>query len=131
MEITVSQEQARVSVTVLRVTGEIDASTADAFLAAASKAVDGGARSVLLDLTQTHYISSAGLRALNSLFVWLRDASGDDPQSVSRGLRDGTFRSPHLKLLNPSPDVLKVLSTAGFDMFLECFTDRQTAVAAF
>jgi anti-anti-sigma factor len=131
MQITVSQEQGRIPVTVVHVSGEIDASTADEFESAALQAVDGGASALLLDLSGTRYISSAGLRALNGIFLALRDRSGESAESVGRGLRDGSYRSPHLKLLNPSPEVMRVLSTAGFDMFLDSYTDLRTAVASF
>jgi anti-anti-sigma regulatory factor len=98
---------------------------------AAQQAIDGGARDLLLDLTATRYISSAGLRALNAIFVALRDASGENPDLVGQGLRDGIYRSPHLKLLSLSPDVARVLNTAGFDMFLDSYGDLRSAVASF
>jgi hypothetical protein len=50
---------------------------------------------------------------------------------MSKGLRDGTFKSPHLKLANPSQQVLKVLTTAGIDMFLEIHSDLKQAIASF
>ncbi len=34
-------------------------------------------------------------------------------------------------MMNPSPPVLRVLTTAGFDMFLEIHRDPRTAVASF
>jgi len=50
---------------------------------------------------------------------------------MAQGLRDGTFKSPHLKLLSPSPQVLEVLKIAGVDMFLEVHRELQEAVASF
>jgi len=46
-------------------------------------------------------------------------------------LRDGTFKSPHLKLLNPQPAVQQALRMAGFDMFLETHANLEEAVASF
>jgi hypothetical protein len=43
----------------------------------------------------------------------------------------GTFKSPNLKLLNPRPDVLRVIQTQGFDMFLEIHNNRKKAIASF
>jgi anti-anti-sigma factor len=131
MEITVSHEQGRVPVTVLHIAGEVGAMTYLQLQDAAQQAIDGGARDLLLDLTATRYISSAGLRALNAIFVALRDASGENPDLVGQGLRDGIYRSPHLKLLSLSPDVARVLNTAGFDMFLDSYGDLRSAVASF
>ena len=131
MEITVSQEQGRIPVTVLHVFGEIDARTADEFQATALQNIVGNAPALLLDLSGTRYISSAGLRALNAIFLALRDRAGESAERVGRGLRDGSYRSPHLKLLSPSPEVMRVLNTAGFDMFLDSYTDLRAAVASF
>jgi hypothetical protein len=50
---------------------------------------------------------------------------------MRKGLSDGTFKSPHLKLLNPSPRVLDVLSIAGVDMFLEVHRNYKDALASF
>jgi anti-anti-sigma regulatory factor len=116
---------------VLHIAGQVDSSTADQFQAAALQAIDGGANDLLLDLTAMRYISSAGLRAVNAIFLALRDRAGEDPGRVGQGLRDGAYRSPHLKLLNPSPEVTRVLSTAGFDLFLESYKNLRTAVDAF
>lgn len=131
MDIRVSQEKGRVPVTVLHVAGEVDASSYEQLQQAAQQAVDGGARDLLLDLGSVKYISSAGLRALNYIFVLMRDVSGESKERVGEGLRSGSYQSPHLKLLNPSPDVTRVLSTAGFDMFLETFRDQRKAVESF
>ncbi len=131
MEITITQEQGRVPVTVLYLAGQLDATTADQLQAAAQQQIDGGAHDLLLDLKATRYISSAGLRALNAIFVALRDNAGEDAGRVGQGLRDGSYRSPHLKLVNASPEVMRVLSTAGFDMFLDTYKDMRTAVASY
>jgi hypothetical protein len=50
---------------------------------------------------------------------------------VRKGLTDGTFKSPHLKLLSPDKNVTQVLSMAGFDMFLEIYNNLKKAVASF
>jgi hypothetical protein len=50
---------------------------------------------------------------------------------VREGLRKGTYHSAHLKLANPSKDVMSVLKMSGFDMFLEIHSDLEKAVASF
>jgi anti-anti-sigma regulatory factor len=85
----------------------------------------------LIDLAETSYISSAGLRALTQIYNLLRDKSGEGQESVGPGLRDGTYRSQHLKLLDPTPQVQRVLAAAGYDMFLESHTDHRQAVDSF
>lgn len=127
-----SVEQARIPVTVLHVKGEINTNTFDQLQARADQAYASGTRDVLLDLTDVPYISSAGLRALHHIFTMLRaNRPEESDEAMSKGLRDGTFKSPHLKLLKPNPRVHEVLKVAGFDMYLEIFNDRKSALASF
>ena len=72
MEIKVSTENGRVPVTVLHVDGNIDSSTYEAFQSTAKKLIDDGARYMLVDLSHAPFVSSAGLRALHTLFNELR-----------------------------------------------------------
>ena len=39
--------------------------------------------------------------------------------------------SPHLKLVKPTPHVLEVLKSAGYDMFLEIHRDLRQALDSF
>jgi hypothetical protein len=132
MDITVAQKEGRVPVTVFHVKGNIDVTTYEQLQAQARLAYETGARNLLLDLAEVPYVSSAGIRAINSIFNLLRtDAPGESDEAVRKGLSDGTFKSPHLKLLNPKPQVLEVLTIAGVDMFLEIHRDLAAAVASF
>lgn len=134
MEIKVSTENGRVPVTVLHVTGNVDAMSHDKFLTSAREVIQGGARHILLDLTQTSFISSAGLRAVNLIFNELRSLHPDSNLSdddVKKGIADGTYKSPHLKLFNPSNDIQTLLKTTGFDLFIEIYSDMKAAIAAF
>lgn len=132
MDIVVWQEQGRVPVTVLHVRGELNVNSYEQLQAEARKAFDAGARDMILDLTEVPYVSSAGLRGIHAIFAMLRTAATDETdEAVSKGLRDGTYKSPHLKLLSPSDHVMEVLHTSGFDMYLEVYTDLPQAVASF
>jgi anti-anti-sigma factor len=134
MEIKVSKESARVPVTVIHVDGNIDSSTYEKFQSAAKQLIDEGARYVLVDLSHAPFVSSAGLRALHSLFNELRarnpEANLTDEQ-MRKGISAGTYKSPHLKLLNLSPETKVAFETSGFDMYIDTFTDMKTAVASF
>jgi anti-anti-sigma factor len=130
MEIAVSQEQGKVPVTVLKITGDLNASTYEQFQVEAKKAIDAGARNLLVDLNGVHYMSSAGMRALNQIFDWLSSSPGEN-EAIKKAIATGKVKSPHLKLLSPAPHVLEALKTAGFDMFLEIHHDLKHAVASF
>ena len=134
MEIKVSTESGRVPVTVLHVDGNIDSSTYEQFQSRAKKLIDDGARYILVDLTHAPFVSSAGLRALHTLFNELRtrnpEANLSDDQ-IKKGISAGTYKSPHLKLLNLSPETKSAFETSGFDMYIDTFTDRSAALASF
>ena len=134
MEIKVSTENGRVPITVLHVDGNLDASSYQKFQSAAKKLIDEGARYILVDLAHAPFVSSAGLRALHTLFNELRSRNPDanlSDEQVKKGIRAGTYKSPHLKLLNLSPETKAAFETSGFDMYIDTFTDLKAAIASF
>ena len=132
MEISVLQEQGRVPVTVFDIRGEITADTAARLLEEADRAIAGGTQNLVLDLTNVPYIGSFGLRALNDVLKRLHQGAPDQSEEQLRqALRDGRFKSTHLKLVNPNPQVMKVLQTTGFDMLLEVYPTVKKAIASF
>jgi anti-anti-sigma factor len=132
MEITVMQEQGRVPVTVLQVEGKTDSASADEFQKKVMEVIDAGARYLVLDLRKVPYMSSAGLRVLQEAFSRLRSLStSEDDKEMYRQIADGSFKSPHLKLINPSKEVLEVLKMSGFDMLVPIERDLRTAVDTF
>jgi anti-anti-sigma factor len=133
MKINVSTVTGRVPVTVAHVEGNVDVSTADVFQANILSLIEGGARHILLDMEHVPFMSSAGLRALHQIFNKLRKVNEDSvaEEEIRRGISEGTYKSPHLKLLNLSENTKVAFETAGFDMYIETFTDRQAAINSF
>jgi anti-anti-sigma factor len=132
MEIKVSTENGRVPVTVLHLDGNLDAASYKTFQDKAGELIKNGTRHILVDLSQTPFVSSAGLRAFHEIFNQLRAAGSDaNEEEIRKGISAGTYKSPHLKLLNLSKDARTAFETAGFDMYIETFTDRQTAINSF
>jgi anti-anti-sigma factor len=136
MDITVTQRQGSVPVTVLQTHGDLDASNYQDLIASARQAYDEGARAILLDLGDTSYMSSSGLVALQSIAALLR---GDVPTDLESGWeafrsidrdRDRGFQTS-FKLVNPQPRVEHVLEMVGFTGFLEIHTDLEIAVNSF
>ena len=134
MEIKVSTESGRVPVTVLHVDGNIDSSTYEKFQSTARKLIEEGSRYILVDLSHAPFVSSAGLRALHTLFNELRSRNPDanlSDEQIKKGISAGTYKSPHLKLLNLSPETKSAFETSGFDMYIDTFTDMKAAIASF
>ena len=134
MEIKTFTEKGDVLVTVMHVDGNIDNSTYEAFQSRADELIDSGAHFILVDLSHVPFVSSAGMRALQHVYDRLRSLypnSDVSDENVKKGIREGTYKSPFLKLLNPSQVAAKTFEMTGFDMFIEIFTDKATAIASF
>ena len=134
MEIKVSTENGRVPITVLHVDGNIDSSTYETFLSSTRKLINEGARYILVDLAHAPFVSSAGLRAFHTIFNELRSINPEanlTDEAIKKGISAGTYKSPHLKLLNLSPETKTAFETSGFDMYIDTFTDRKAAIASF
>lgn len=124
MEITISQKQSRVLVTVMRVAGSIDSSNYQEFSAAINQTVATGTHYLLLDLSACGYMSSAGIRSLNEAYLLFR-------KTYPVPNLEKTAISPWIKLLNPSAKIAEVLAMSGVDSFFATYTDLDTAVASF
>lgn len=132
MEITVSQEAGRVPVTVLHIQGQVDVESYEQLQEQADASLAQGATYLLLDLSGVTFLSSSGLRAIHYIFDKVRAGLPEESdEQVRAGLRGGTFHSSHLKLANPSREVMAVLKLAGFDMFLEIHPNLKQAIASF
>ena len=129
LQIKQSQQEARVPVTVFELAGELNSNNVQRFQTEARQALDAGTRYVMLDLSQLTYISSGGLRAL---FVLAKALSAKDGTSqASKRSQTAPFKSPYLKLLNPTPHVRKVLESMGFTTSFEIYGDQDTALRSF
>jgi anti-anti-sigma factor len=134
MEITVSTENGRVPVTIVRLQGDLDSSNYMELQERTDQLIAGGVRHILLDFSETKFISSAGFRVIQHLFNELRARSSEGGLSeaqVRQGIREGTYTSPHLKVLNLSKESQKAFEMTGFDMYIETYNDLKKAVASF
>jgi anti-anti-sigma regulatory factor len=136
MDISVSQAQGEVPVTVLKLDGQLDGQNYQDLIAKAQELHKAGSRDMLLDLSDLSYISSAGLVALHSIALLLRGEELPDTEggwsayrSMGRSSEAGIQR--HIKLLNPREEVKGVLEMVGFDRVFEMHTDLDQAVQSF
>ena len=135
MEINVLQEKGRVPVSVVHIKGDLDASSYLELVDTAQKLYNAGVRYLLLDLTDLAFISSAGLASLHIVTKMFRGEKADledgwgTYKEIDRERDSGLQKK--VKLLNPSPDVDKVLDTVGFKQFFEVYADLDEAVQSF
>ncbi len=136
MNISVSQEQGRVPVTVMKLDGQLDGQNYQELIDKAGAIYAGGARDFLLDLGDLTYISSAGLVALHSIALLARGEpmpDTDDGWSAIRavGSAGSSGMQKHVKLLNPREEIKSVLDMVGFSSAFEIHSDVKTAVQSF
>jgi anti-anti-sigma regulatory factor len=135
MDITVILAQGKVPVTVLKTHGNVDGSNYEQLIETAKDAISAGARNILLDLTDTEYMSTAGMVALQSITRLLGGEKLPDSQSGWDAIHD-IDRNPvadqaHIKLLNPQPRVDRSLETIGFKAYYPIFTNWDEAIKSF
>jgi ABC-type transporter Mla MlaB component len=136
MDISISQEQGKVPVTVIKLDGELDGQTYQDLIAKAREAYESGSRNFLIDLGDLTYVSSAGLVALHTVALLARGQALPDTEagwsairSVGSAGKGGV--QEHVKLLNPPEEVMSVLEMVGFSSAFEIYTDRKKAVDSF
>lgn len=137
MEITVTHEQGKVAVAVLQPHGALDASSyKDLIIRAQGLYYQDGTRYMLIDLSDTPFLSSAGIVAIHTIALLLRGVKPPDLEEGWEALRSvhrdrGSGMQHNLKLLNPTDKVKNVLEMVGFEGYLEILTDRAAAIEAF
>ena len=136
MNISVSQAQGNVPVTVIKLDGQLDGQNFQDLITKAQELYTAGARDFLLDLSDLTYISSAGLVALHSVALMTRgeelpDMEGGWSAYRSMGRSSEAGIQKHVKLLNPRNEIMSVLDMVGFSSVFEIFTDRDEAVNSF
>lgn len=132
MEIVTETVQGQVPVTIIRLNGKLDSSSAGFFDEQIRRMVYTGVKDILLDFSAVPFMSSVGIRSLSMAYDWLHPMkSGEQQKSLSQAVHDGTYHAPHLKLLNPNPAVLKTIKVVALDRYLEIFNDETLAIGAF
>ena len=136
MNISVSQAQGKVPISVIKLDGQLDGQSYQALIAKAQELYGTGTRDFLLDLSDLTYISSAGLVALHSLALLSRgevlpDFEGGWSAYRSMGRATEAGVQKHVKLLNPRSEVMGVLDMVGFGNVFEIYTNLDEAVNSF
>jgi len=97
---------------ILKISGSLDAATYSELEKEAQSVMSGEAIHLILDLSDTVYMGSAGLRAFHTLSKQLGEKNGK------------------LVLLQPSDQVARVLKTLGFDTYFATHDSLEDAINA-
>lgn len=100
-------------ITVLEITGDIDAATFPRLVDEADNLLNAGHVKLVIDLHGVDYVSSGGLVALQTVF--------------SRA----SIRKGKMVLCRVNRHVAQVLAITGFDKFIPIYPDASTAKANF
>ena len=136
MEMTVSQPLDSIPVTLLGVEGTLDGSNYAGLIVKATELQEQGSQGLLLDLSKLRYMSSAGISALHRVALIFQGKKSEELHEgwaefhkMRHDLSNG--KQKHVKLLNPTAQVIKVLDMTGFGADFETFTDTHAALASF
>ena len=116
--ISSEQMQASVPVTVFRVRGWLDAQSEEQLLEAARTAFDGGARYLLIDMSELNTLTSAGMRALQKVYQIFTP-------------KEDHFKVAHVKLCTAPPQIYNVLGITGFLHNVPMYESMDTALQSF
>lgn len=121
---------------ILDLDGELDASNYLDVIDRVRQLYNGGARQLVIDLSDLTFLSSSGLVSLHSSALVMR---GEEPPSPDLGWSAFHAIASDVeqgfetccKLVNPQGRVRKTLEMTGFNTFLEIFDNTDAAVRSF
>ena len=136
MEMTSGTVSGSPSIVILSLNGELDASNYLDVIDRVRQLYNGGARQLVIDLSELSFLSSSGLVSLHSAALVMR---GEEPPSPDLGWSAFHAIASDVeqgfetccKLVNPKGRVRKTLEMTGFNTFLEIFDDTESAIHSF
>ena len=137
MQTTMDRAEGRVPITIMGLTGELDASNFQQLIDDVSRLYDEGVRHLLIDLTDLSFMASSGLVALHGVLRVMHGEAPPDPEAgweafhaIGRAVQDGSTQS-EVQLCGAQPAIAQVLQRTGLDQLFPSHVDRATAIAAF
>lgn len=128
MNITVTVQQARQPVAIMRLQGDIDASNFVEIVDQAREIYQNLAHDLVIDLSEVPSISSTGLAAIHKIALIY---SGVSEERAHPDFTHSSTARKHVKLLSPQLTVDKALETAGLKLFFKVFQDLESALNSF
>jgi anti-anti-sigma factor len=96
----------------------LDGQSEEQLLETARTAYEGGARYLLIDMSDLDTITSAGIRALQKLYQMYTP-------------KEDRFKIAHLKLCNAPPQIYNVLGITGFLQNIPMYENTDDALETF
>lgn len=118
LKISSEEMQADVPVTVFHLRGWLDAQSEGQLLEAARAEYDGGARYLLIDMSELDTLTSAGMRALQKVYQIFTP-------------KNDQLKVAHLKLSSAPPQIYNVLGITGFLQNIPMYESTEAALETF
>jgi anti-anti-sigma regulatory factor len=141
MKINITKTEQPIPIVILRLEGILDGASYHRLNEKAQTLFTGGARDLILDLSDLTFISSAGLGALHQVALLFQGKSRPHQDERWAGYRWATYRNikrdhdlrhqAHVKLLSPSKEVREVIDMVGFDSLFEIYAHMPQALDSF
>ena len=134
---TIEAATGRVPITVVALSGELDASNFTELIETARGLYDSGTRHLLLDLADLQFMASSGLVALHSVLRLMHGEAPPDPEAgwgalhtLGLDVNEGEAQT-EVQLSGPQGPVERVLTRTGLSRLFLVHPDRATAIASF
>jgi anti-anti-sigma factor len=118
LKISSEQMQVDVPVTVFHLRGWLDAQSEEQLLETARTSHDGGARYLLIDMSDLDTLTSAGMRAIQKVYQIFTP-------------KDDNIKVARLKLCNAPPQIYNVLGITGFLQNIPMYESMEAALQSF
>ena len=128
LNVTTTQIQGEISVTILHLSGHLHGNTEKQLLDRARQAYEDGTQYLLLDLSELEVLASAGLRAIHTIFNIFTPQSD---MEIIHQHGEEPYKSPYFKLVCPNPQIYYVLNITGFLQNILIYNNMDEAVASF
>lgn len=134
MDIDVSIHQAEKPIAIMRLRGEINASTYLDVVTRAQEIYKDVARDLIIDLSEVPAVTSTGLVSIHQIsliYSGVPQQIETDGTEVRTDFTHSNTARKHVKLLSPQPEVDKALEAAGLKLFFKVFGDLESAINSF
>jgi len=121
---------------IVGVQGDVDGSNYKELVAKARELYDQGIEKMLLDLSETSFMSSSGLVAIHRIALLFQGEKLSEPEngwSAIHALENAPDRGrqQRVKLVNPQDRVKRTLVVSGLDQFFEIHSELGAALSSF
>jgi len=131
MEITISFEQGKESIAVMKIKGDINASNFTEVVDRAREIYDNPARNLIIDMSGVSSLSTTGQVAIHKIALIYSGVPQDVEEGENPDFTHSSNARKHVKLLNPQPAVDEALTKAGLKLFFKVFNDLESAIKSF